>query len=110
MQRGKSNWTLLALVFFCAFSVFCFVQNTSAATRSDVENFVTRFYWECLGRAPDAKGLQDWTNGLIDGVHTGDDVARHFTESIEFKGKNYSNDQYLEILYGALSGIFSTLA
>jgi hypothetical protein len=74
---------------------------TLAPVLSAVEAFVTRFYWECLGRKPDPKGLNDWTNGLTDGVHTGADVARHFINSTEFQGKNHSNEKYLEILYKA---------
>jgi Zn-dependent metalloprotease len=77
------------------------VWDAVGVKQNDVEAFVTRFYWECLGRKPDPKGLSDWTKGLTDGVHTGADVARHFINSTEFQDKYYSDEEYLEILYYA---------
>jgi hypothetical protein len=74
---------------------------TLAADRSDVEAFVTRFYELCLGRSPDAAGLDGWVSALMDGSKTGSDVAYGFVFSPEFVNQNTSNDEYLGVLYAA---------
>ena len=66
-----------------------------------IASFVTRFYQLCLGRDPDAAGLQAWVDGLIDGTLTGSDVARGFVLSPEFVSQNTTDEQYVRILYRA---------
>ena len=66
-----------------------------------VENFVTRFYQECLFRDPDAAGLEIWTNNLLSQIQTATDVAYGFIYSQEFTNKNTTNEEYLTILYRA---------
>jgi hypothetical protein len=66
-----------------------------------VAAFVSRFYRQCLDRRPERAGLDDWTNALLDQVITGADVAREFINSTEFKAKNTTNEEYLDILYRA---------
>ena len=66
-----------------------------------VSDFVTRFYQECLGREPDAPGLDGWVNALIDGSLSGADVANNFIFSPEFINRNKSNEGFVIILYRA---------
>ena len=66
-----------------------------------VTAFVTRLYDVCLDRAPDAAGLNDWTEQLWNHTKTGRDVAYGFVFSKEFTGKNYDDAAYVEYLYEA---------
>jgi len=68
---------------------------------TQVKNFVTRFYQQCLGRDPDSAGLSGWVKDLLDGTKTGADVAWGFVFSSEFVDRNTNNDDYLMILYQA---------
>ena len=55
----------------------------------------------CLNRQPDKQGLQNWKNKLIAGSQTGSDIAYGFVFSQEFMGRNFSNEEYVQILYEA---------
>ena len=66
---------------------------------SAVEAFVTRFYILCLGRTPDATGLQEWAISLLSKKQTAIDVAFGFVYSQEFIHKNTTDEEYLKILY-----------
>ena len=66
--------------------------------------FVTRFYQQCLGREPDAPGLEGWVNALITGTLCGADVANGFIFSQEFINRNTSNETFVTILYRAFFG------
>ncbi|MDD3777566.1 MAG: DUF4214 domain-containing protein [Actinomycetota bacterium] len=66
-----------------------------------VTSFVTRMYQVTLNRQPDPAGLASWVNGLNSGSLTGADVARNFIFSDEFKAKNVSNEQFLQVMYAA---------
>lgn len=72
-----------------------------AARAKSVADFVTRFYDKVLNRLPDAGGLADWRNRLLEGDRDGAAVARGFVLSQEFIGKNRTNDEFVEILYSA---------
>jgi len=83
-------------------SSMLFMTNITAATNTqDVENFVSRFYTEVLGRTADAAGLADWTNRLVTGESAGSDVATGFVFSQEFINKNTDDTTFLNILYSA---------
>ncbi len=64
-----------------------------------IEAFVQRLYEKCLGRMAETNGLRDWSNKLSDGDSTGADTAAGFVFSQEYKNKNTSNDEYVEMLY-----------
>jgi len=66
-----------------------------------IEDFVTRFYVQCLDREPDQDGLDYWVNKLESGEMTGADVAEGFVFSTEFTGLGLSDEDYLEVLYRA---------
>jgi len=72
-----------------------------ADTRTQVTEFVTRFYRLCLDREPDAAGLDAWVNNLLSRKIAGAQVAEGFIFSAEFTAKNTSNDVFLAILYRA---------
>ena len=99
MKRYKPT----AFVFlFCLLALSLTLFSTpSHGSRSDVEAFVTRFYQQCLDRAPDSPGLNNWANTLMDGTGSGADVAYGFIFSTEFLNKNTSNEDYLYVLYRA---------
>lgn len=69
-----------------------------------VQDFVTRMYKVCLGRTPDSKGLQEWSDALINGTATGANVAHGFIFSQEFINKNLSDTEYIKALYNAFFG------
>lgn len=65
--------------------------------------FVHRLYQNCLGRAPDTAGLENWTYQLARGW-TGIQVANSFLTSAEFLAKNQSNTRFVQTLYNTLLG------
>ena len=101
MKRGISNWFILTTLLFTVFVGLIIPTQSSAADRSAVEDFVSRFYQSCLDRAPDQAGLDGWVSALIDGSLTGSDVAYGFVFSQEFINKNVTNEEYLNVLYEA---------
>lgn len=64
-----------------------------------VKQFVTRLYTEILQRTPDSTGLNAWTNDLKSKKCQGAEVALGFINSDEFKDRNVSNEDYINILY-----------
>ncbi|MCQ2529464.1 MAG: DUF4214 domain-containing protein [Saccharofermentans sp.] len=66
--------------------------------------FVTSLYTNCLGRKPDAAGLDAWSRALSNRQGTGAQVARGFFNSPEFINKKYSNSAYIKILYRVFLG------
>jgi hypothetical protein len=87
-ESGYSNW-------ICVF-------NGDACPKSIlVDDFVTRFYQQCLDRDPDSAGLDGWTNDLLNQIKTGADVAEGFIYSPEFVNKNTNQTEYLTVLYKA---------
>ena len=72
--------------------------------RTQIENFVTRFYHQCLNREPDIPELNSWVDALLNGSHTGADVAQSFIFSQEFINRNTTNEEFVKIMYGAFFG------
>ena len=67
---------------------------------------VFRLYQATLDRAPDAKGLMNWTTTLADGERTLVQVASGFTNSAEFR-KIYGatdNEAFVTLLYDNVLG------
>lgn len=63
------------------------------------EEFVVRLYEKCLGREPDAAGLNNWKEALLQKEKSGIQVARGFVFSQEYLSKHTSDDEYVEMLY-----------
>lgn len=84
----------------------CFVEIThlsftQVSTTIAINEFVTRFYNECLSREPDQVGLDGWANALKNGWVTGADLAEGFILSPEFINRGTSDEAFLTILYQA---------
>lgn len=63
------------------------------------EQFVVRLYDRCLGRQPDAEGLEHWNTILVNKERSGAEVAYGFVFSQEYRNKNTSDEDYVEMLY-----------
>ena len=66
---------------------------------SQITAFVTRLYEKCLGRQPDAGGLNTWVTVLSNGSWTAERVAWGFVFSKEYTNRRVSNDEYVKMLY-----------
>lgn len=78
------------------------IGGTGSAARGDatsLEAFVERMYTVALGRAAEAEGHAFWTNDLLAGKADGAGLASGFILGEEFVGKNYSNEEYVDVLY-----------
>ena len=62
--------------------------------------FIYRQYTKILGRPSDEEGLEFWAKEANNGMSV-EDISRMLTDSDEFKSKNTTNTQYIEILYAA---------
>ena len=65
--------------------------------------FIDRQYKEILGRSGDAGGVNFWANHILSGASV-EDVSKEFVFSPEFTNKNYSQIDFLKILYRAFMG------
>ena len=77
-----------------------------ATTRQEelTHAFVYRCYQGILGRDPDQHGLEFWMNKLLTKEKTASEIIQGFVESVEFKSKNLSNSDAIEILYKVMLG------
>lgn len=73
-------------------------EQVTSGSRASVD-FVFRMYTVALGRDADAYGLIDWSNRLNSGQIDGAGIAQGFIGSPEFKNRNLSNSQFLDVLY-----------
>jgi acylphosphatase len=64
-----------------------------------VEDFITRCYRLILGRAPDAEGMKNWTDILLNRKAPASSIVRDFLLSREYREKNRSNAETVELLY-----------
>ena len=77
---------------------------TSVIIATPVEEFVSRFYTEVLGRTPDNDGLNNWVSQLESNASTADDIANGFFFSDEFTNRDTSNNEFVNIAYNTLLG------
>lgn len=68
---------------------------------NQIEEFVARLYQKILNRSTDPDGLVYHTNILMSRTITAIEDASGFIFSEEFKNRNLSNSDYLEVLYQA---------
>lgn len=73
-------------------------------TTQQTKNFVSRLYTVALGRDAEEAGLNDWTNRLLTKQENAAQVARGFFFSDEFKNRNYSDEEFVELLYQTMFG------
>ncbi len=71
-----------------------------------VEELLTHYYWNILGRTPDPGGLNYWTDVIINLVSSGDDIkegfisfAQAFFNSQEYLDRNRDDEEYVTDLY-----------
>lgn len=74
-----------------------------ADKNAGMTKFVVRLYRNIFGREADQGGLNDWTNRLQNGM-TGCQLVEGFVYSKEFAISDFSNEEYVEILYRTLLG------
>lgn len=72
------------------------------ATSDPVTEFVERLYEVILDRSADAIGLADWVSQLKAGSKAGADIIAGFIFSDEFTNKNYSDSEFITVLYHAI--------
>ncbi len=65
----------------------------------EVTAFTYRFYDRCLGRKPDASGLNYWVKALTSGQTTGADISLGFVFSPEFTARNLSDSDFITVMY-----------
>lgn len=68
---------------------------------NQIRDFVERFYETILGRSADPAGSNYWTDNLVTGVLSGENIARGFINSVEFRNRNSSNEEFVNTLYTA---------
>lgn len=73
--------------------------NGSSIYRPGVRNFVLRMYTKALSREGETLGVEDWTNRINTGTMSAETVAKSFFNSQEFRNRNLSNADYVEVLY-----------
>ncbi len=91
----------LVVILVGALVMTLFPGTLGGGQAEQVQNFVTRFYTQCLDRQPDADGLNEWVSRLLNGSKTGADVAEGFVFSKEFLSHEYSDEEFVTILYRA---------
>lgn len=75
------------------------VNSNKSSTEINAEAFAARLYNLCLGRTPDASGLEHWTSVLTNKERSGAAVAYGFVFSKEYMARNTSNADYVTMLY-----------
>ena len=68
----------------------------------NVTRFIVRCYRICLDRSPDETGLNQWCEQILNGNNTPKEAVHGFVFSNEFKGKNLSDEAYIQYLYRIL--------
>ncbi len=64
--------------------------------------FVKRAYSLILGRTADETGLRDWVGKISSGKISASQMVRGFILSDEYRGKNTTSDEYVEMLYNVI--------
>ncbi len=76
----------------------------SAEADGKIGAFVERLYVLVLGRGPDASGFEAWCNQLKNGNNTGADIIYGFLWSDEFIERDFSDDEFVTVLYRSILG------
>lgn len=82
--------------------------DASNADRKQVRGFVERLYLKILGREGEEKGIEDWTNTIMNSMDTGGTaydagtvISKGFFTSEEYGLKQANNEQFLKDCYAA---------
>lgn len=76
----------------------------SVNDRAAITQFVTRLYRNFLLREPEAGGLNDWVNVLVNGTATGAKVVAGFVHSQEFQNQPLTDLGYVTAFYYVILG------
>lgn len=74
-------------------------ESKQEVSSNDVVAFIIRLYNNCLLREPDDGGIQYWYQLLNSRSISGTQAAEGFFFSDEFTAHNYSDEEYVELLY-----------
>ncbi|MBR1797301.1 MAG: DUF4214 domain-containing protein [Clostridiales bacterium] len=88
----------------CKVNGVAYTSTVRVSDTTPVRDFATRLYSVALNRAPDATGLDYWTNRLSNRSITGTQAAYGFFFSNEFINSNLSNEEYVTRLYRTFLG------
>lgn len=75
------------------------MREDGSPVNAGVRQFVERCYTKVLGRAGEKAGLEDWTNRIVSGQMSAEDVAKSFFFSDEYTNKKTDNETFVETLY-----------
>ena len=100
----KAVSVLLTVIILLAVFPIIPAKVNAAEEDTEIREFVARLYRVCLNREPDEDGLNYWIGELRDKKETGVAVASGFIFSPELQNKNYSNTEYVEVMYDAFFG------
>ncbi len=75
------------------------VKTPEDIARENVTAFVERMYTVALGRDADPSGVGFWVDNLYSYADDGASISKGFILGPEFIGYNYSNSEFIEILY-----------
>lgn len=93
--------SLMITVLLMNFMTISPTKVLADSNNTDVANFVTSLYSDCLGRSPDSTGLNDWCSKLSNHVISGKEAAYGFFFSPEFisKANSLSDDDLIDAYY-----------
>lgn len=80
------------------------VMDDGRVVNAGIYQFVKRQYTCCLSRDGERAGMDYWATQIATRTVSADDVARKFFYSEEFVNKNYSNAEYISVLYTTFMG------
>ncbi len=78
--------------------------DTPPATGDQKDQFINRFYGNCLGREPSAEEIAAWKAQLEAGQTNPDSMAMGFMFSPEMQNRNLSDEQFISTAYQAFFG------
>lgn len=84
-------------------SVIDVMINTSeepyVENKDDISGFVSYLYHSVLDRTASKVEVSNWLTKVAKERLTGSALVKRFLNSVEFQGKNYTNEEYVEKLY-----------
>lgn len=80
------------------------MREDGTACNTGIRQFVERQYTKVLNRAGEKEGINYWTEEIIYGRHTPEEVGKLFFQSDEFLARKLSDAAYVETLYQTFLG------
>lgn len=97
--KSESNLQALGVADATGIAAYLGLSKEPEIDREKVLAFVTRLYNLGLNRAPEAGGLDYWTDVICNGEMSGAEVAQGFFFSREMENRRLTDREFLEILY-----------